>query len=118
MITIKNDHDLRLAYSIVRDFDSSITVDYKRNIRDYHKRNAETDRHIVKDYGIDGYVVLIELPEWIESHHEAREYFKEHEYIEPYYTYYDCTGRPFTSWYKVFERRGRWMAYHSVGFDV
>ena len=121
MIAIKNNHDLRVAYGIMKSFEKDsylICRDYKRSIRDYHKRNAETDRHIVKDYGIDGYVVLIELPEWIDSENEATEYFEAREYIEPYYTYYDCTGRPFTGWYKVFKRHGRWMVYHRVAFDV
>lgn len=30
---------------------------------------------------------------------------------------YDCTGQAFTSWYKVFKRRGIWYAYHCISYD-
>ena len=95
-------------------------ADEKRELRKFLRDQDErgAGNRIVRDYGIDGYVLLVELPEYLETYEEADEYFMENEYIRPYYTYYDCTGRPFTHWYKLFKRRGRWHAYHSVGFDV
>mgnify|MGYP000367666834 CR=1 FL=1 len=33
-------------------------------------------------------------------------------------TGYDCTGQEFTSWYRLFQRRGHWYAYHMVSRDV
>lgn len=33
-------------------------------------------------------------------------------------SWYDCTGKLFTVWYKVFKRRGQWHVYHMVGADV
>ena len=30
---------------------------------------------------------------------------------------YDCTGQPFTSWFKVVKRRGLWWAYHAISYD-
>lgn len=108
----------------------------KRDIRAYN----EKDKNIVDNgyfkyearyaysYGDDdnGYVELITFPLFfgteelikINSIEEADEFFREWFYIEPYYTYYDCTGRPFTSWYHVFKRRGTWFAYHRVNYDV
>lgn len=31
---------------------------------------------------------------------------------------YDCTGQPFTSWFKVIKRRGLWWVYHAIAYDV
>ena len=72
----------------------------------------------MKDDGIDGYVLLIELPETLENLRDAEEYFEERETICAVPSIFDCTGQAFTSWFKVFKRRDRFMAYHSIGFDV
>lgn len=68
-------------------------------------------------YDGDGYVEKITLPEQIETEEVAKEFMEDMIWIEPYYTYYDCTGRPFSNWYKLFCRNGHWMAYHSVSYD-
>ena len=93
-------------------------VSLKKDTRDYYKRTANKDRSLIKDYGVDGYVELIELPEYLETKDDAREYFDEEEWIHAYPSMYDCTGQRFTNWAKIFQRRGRWMAYHRVSFDV
>ena len=115
---IRDKDDLKLAYVILRMCPNSDRLpDLKRDIREYLKRDDNPDRYMVKgDW--DFYILLITLPEFIESAEEANEWFMAEEYIEPYYTYYDCTGRPFTCWYKIFQRNGRWMAYHRVNADV
>lgn len=70
MFPIKNKNDLRIAYEyleILKELRKPIDrmQDVKRAIREYiHKES--TDR-IVKDYGIDGYVVLMELPDFLEN---------------------------------------------------
>lgn len=109
-------------------------ADMKRKMRSYTKQNRNEATsygykyrwHIVKDNGIDGYVELVEFPTerygkpitFISSIDDAKEFFEEHYYIYPYYTDYDCTGKPFTEWYYVFKRNGKFYAYHSVGYDV
>ncbi len=121
MFPIKNKNDLRNAYKyleILKELRKPIDrmEDVKRAIREYtHKEN--TDR-IVKDYGIDGYVVLMELPDFLENQQDAEEYFEEGHVIHATPSIYDCTGQAFTSWYKIFKRRDRFYAYHSVCFDV
>lgn len=91
-------------------------IEIKRRIREYTNRTS--DRTIVRDYGIDGFVSLIELPEYLKSEEDATEYFEETEYIPSRCSLYDCTGRAFTQWYKIIKRRGRFLAYHSVGIDI
>lgn len=88
----------------------------KLAIREFEKRNRESK--IVSDCGIDGYVELVELPYYITDVEDAEEYFRENIYIEPYRSMYDCTGKPFTAWYRLFRRHGKYMAYHRVAFDV
>lgn len=125
---IRNSNDLKVAYeilSICKEFcsehgktesiEKKIT-EQKREIREFHKKSS--DRRIVKDYGIDGYVELVELPEFLQSEQDAEEYFEERETRHAFPSMFDCTGQAFTSWFKVFKRRNRFFAYHSIGFDV
>ncbi len=125
---VRNYSDLKVAYEILSIYKELISehgkterveeriAEQKREIRKFHKQS--NDRRIVKDYGIDGYVVLIELPETLGNMQDAEEYFEEREAISAMPSIFDCTGQAFTSGFKVFKRRGRFMAYHSVSFDV
>lgn len=121
-ITIKTKSDLKFAFYVLHTAEKlpgneKVVDDFKRAIRRYyHKPVSET--RIVKEYGIDGYITLLPLPEYLKTIDGAREYFEDVEYIQPFPSAYDCTGRPFTSWYKVFQRGGRFWAYHAVSFDV
>ena len=125
---VRNSSDLKVAYEILNIYKELISehgkterveeriAEQKREIRKFHKKGS--DRRLVRDDGIDGYVLLIELPETLENLRDAEEYFEECETICAVPSMYDCTGQAFTSWFKVFKRRGRFMAYHSVCFDV
>lgn len=122
---IKNTRDLRLAYELLnilaQHSDATIPkiVKLKQKIRAFSNGPAPRSR-IVKDYGLDGYIAVQQLPDFTDSYtlDEAVEYFHSVEVIEPPYSMYDCTGRPFTNWFKVFRRHGHWFAYHSVSYDV
>lgn len=121
---IRNDEHLRLDYMLLSIFEEGSkeghlkAVELKKRIRSY--QHLPHCSRVIRDDGIDGYVELMQLPEFLdsESKEEATEWFEKECYIEPTRFAYDCTGKPFTNWYKVFRRRGRWFAYHSVGFDV
>lgn len=104
-------------------------VSLKRDLRRYANREAAVDvglgfkceRQIIKDYGMDGYIELVSIPEvfdTLEGEDGANEFFKEFLEIHARPSMYDCTGQAFTSWYKLFKRRGQFYAYHSVCFDV
>ena len=128
MELICNQRDLRRAYEtllflkeIEREHGSSENLkihsnDLKKAIRKYFHR--KTDRRLVKDYGIDGYIELIKLPEYLETKEDAKEYFDSEERMVCRPSAFDCTGQSFTSWYKIFKRRGQFYAYHSVSVDV
>ena len=140
MIQIKNDRDFRIGYEILHDVYERLTeaggdtesrrarvIELKRNLRQYANRDNSTvdvgmgfmcERRIVKDYGMDGYVELVSVPLVFEAESEVREFFKD--FLEIHYrpSAYDCTGQAFTSWYKLFKRRGQFWIYHSVCFDV
>lgn len=123
-MTVRSKEDLRLAYWLLLEYkkegkgDCPKAGELKKTIRSYLHLPHSTE--IVRDNGIDGYTSLMQLPEFLDdaSKEEAVEWFEHECYIEPTYSAYDCTGRPFTSRYKVFRRRGHWFAYHSVAFDV
>lgn len=130
---VRNSRDLKNAYEILSIYKELLSecgklepekmksvnekiAEQKREIRKFHKESS--DRRLVKDDGIDGYVLLIELPETLGNMQDAEEYFEERETISAMPSMFDCTGQAFTSWFKVFKRRDRFMAYHSVCFDV
>lgn len=122
MFPIKNNNDLRLAYNILETYEEygknrKKLVDIKRAIREYNHKEKLFER-IVEDRGMDGYVMLMELPAFLKSKEDAEEYFEYHHAICSTPSIFDCTGRAFTSWYKVFLRRNRFFAYHSVAYDV
>ena len=133
---IRNSEDLRMKYESLllanklKNEVSSIDVDryndfineIKKEIRDYHKREDGRKEWLIKDYGIDGGIVLIELPSEInsvkiDSFELAEEYFKAYEYRRCRPSIYDCTGQVFTSWYKIIKRNNKFYAYHCISFD-
>ena len=114
------------AQHIYKDDLDNYTADFKRKLRAYaHKETAVdvgmgfmVERWVVKEYGIDGFVELVSIPDVFNSMESAEEFF--HDFIERQCrpSMYDCTGQAFTSWYKLFKRNGAFYAYHSVAFDV
>ena len=146
MNKITNDRDFRIGYEILHwvtermaedggDTESrrERVIELKRNLRQYAHRDTNTfdvgmgfmcERRIVKDDGIDGYTELVSIPEVFDTLDDdgdnpgARTFFKEFLEIHARPSMYDCTGQAFTSWYKLFKRRGQFWAYHSVCFDV
>ena len=121
MFPVKYKIDLRNAYEYLafgKEMGQPLDklAEIKREIRNYSHRIV-TER-LVKDDGIDGYVLLIELPVFLKSQTDAEEYFGNHYFLTALPSMYDCTGQAFTSGYKVFERSNNFYAYHSVSFDV
>ncbi len=126
---VRNNNDARLAFDLINFVNnyakehpamdlrnSPNIIDTKRKLRAFI--NKPKNESIVKDYGIDGYISLIRLPEKLETEEAARDYFKEEEYLVCRPSQCDCTGQAFTCWYKLFKRQGNWMAYHRIAFDV
>jgi len=114
--------DIKRGYEYIslanaRHKDVESMRDFKRALRGYICRD-DPSRRIIKG-GSDYYIELLTLgKDDGETETEAEDYFRETEFIPTPHSAYDCTGKPFTRWYKVFKRRGLWMAYHCVGFDV
>lgn len=134
---IRDSEDLRFKYATllwlkkIKDKYYSLDIDsyndsvkeIKREIRNYYKREGERKERLIKDYGIDGSIVLVELPSEInsikiDSFELAEEYFKAYEYRRCRLSMYDCTGDSYTVWYKIIKRNNKFYAYHYIGFDV
>ncbi len=98
---------------------AAFMVSIKKEIRAYNNRPAP-DSRIVKEYGIDGYLELVRLPNELDKAHKeiAADWFRANRYLEFFPTPYDCSGQKFTNRFKLFRRRGHWFAYHSVSIDV
>jgi len=117
--------DIKTGYEYInlanaRHRDVPSMRDFKRALRGYVRDVDDSDntRRIIKsDY--DGCIELVILgTDTGETEAEADAYFRETEFIPMTYSAYDCTGRLFTGWYKIFKRRGLWMAYHAIERDV
>ena len=141
MFVIRNKTDLQIAYWLLRDYQCKHNDETKKlieqmtpeqkekierkikslktEIRRYYRDHPVSDAVLVKDNGIDGYIIRYPLPDFVESKDDGEYYFKENEYIHYRPTYYDCTGQAFTGWFKVYKNTdGRWWVYHAVDFDV
>ena len=123
MYAILDDKQLRWAYMDLITFRDFGYTDYlkevKEGIRKYHARKVQP-RRIIKEYGIDGFVELEQLEDALDDwdKKDVDWWFRNNRYIECRPSLYDCSGNPFTSWYKLVRRRGHWYAYHSIAFDV
>lgn len=126
---VRNKNDLKLAYELLFMVDTlegtnkeklqKFKMEQKKAIRNYYKKQEENQKtKLVHDNRIDGYTILYPLPDYLKTLEEAKEYFEKEEYIHLIYSMYDCTGKPFTSAYKVFCRNGVFHVYHSISFDV
>ena len=129
MITqITNDKDLRLDYEILRLYEKlnkkhpgqepEIIRQIKVAIRKYRDRKADTEARVISQKNSDSMLMLVQLPEWVEDEEMAEEVFRAYYFMPVPNSQYDCTGKPFTGWHKVFKRRGRYMMYHNICFDV
>lgn len=121
-----NRKDIRLTYSLIRDFEKSLRADgADPNVSNFlvkMKRELlgaihEKPRHI---FGAtyDGFIEIVELPADLITKADAEEYVEEFVRIPYRPSYYDCTGQWFTAWTKVARRDGKWVCYHHVSMDV
>lgn len=132
---IRNNNDLKVAYHMVYTMADTIAkatrmdkgiiegmlktnaeiMDIKRSIRAYqHEQAEEREVTVVKDYGVDGFVIRFEMPDV--SDPEA--WFDDNERLVCRPSMYDCTGQAFTIWHKICRLNGKLTCYHRVGFDV
>ena len=131
---IQNKNQLRFKYETllwlnkIKNENEDCIIDLavnkiKKEIRDYYKKKEkERKEWLIKDDGMDGYIILFELPSeinsiQIDSFELAKEYFEAYEYRRCRPSMYDCTGQSFTIWYKIIKRNNKFYAYHRIGFD-
>ena len=127
MRRITNDMELRDAYEWLNIWetvpvrpDNAATVKaktdaLKRQIRAYN--NTQSDRRIVRS-AYDGAVVLINIPEGIDTREDAEDWFDAEERIIYTDRGYDCTGQPFTSWHYIGKLGGKMVCWHCISIDV
>lgn len=122
MITVHNPHDLRAFYEILHllenqcDDKTALHVEkIKMAIRAYRDRPINQAKIVRSDY--DSMVVVLPLPQHMETEEQADAYFQAHYYRKAYPSIHDCTGQVFTTWYKIFRRNGKFWAYHATSVD-
>ena len=77
---IRSENDLKLAYETINSFKEMMPMaqkpdaaleyikELKRDIRGFFRKEKEKlQRRLVKDNGIDGYIVLMQLPSFLNS---------------------------------------------------
>lgn len=120
-IRIANEADVRRYTALI--YDPDCTGRLKGAIRDAIRRyyaHSVTRTAVSADDDGTSVCEKLELPVHIFSHDAALSYFMTYFFHPHYNSMYDCTGRPFTNWYKLFQRETdlRWCAYHSWSIDV
>ena len=140
MNKINNERDYRIGYELLRILSKdggkrveSYVAELKRNLRQYASRKPVVyvgmgftcERRIIKDYGIDGYIEIVSIPEVFDNLEDsttdgpgAESFFRDFIEIQAHPSPYDCTGQRFTAWHKIVKRNGQYWAYHSVAIDV
>lgn len=140
MNRINNERDYRIGYELLRaltkDGGKSLenyVAELKRNLRQYASRKPVYDagmgftceRRIIKDYGIDGYIEIVSIPEVFDKIEDsetdgpgAESFFRDFIKIQARPSAYDCTGQSFTAWHKFVKRNGQYWVYHEVAIDV
>lgn len=140
MNRISNEKDYRIGYELLRiltkDGGKSLenyVAELKRNLRQYASRKPgyhvgmgfTCERRIIKDYGIDGYIEIVSIPEVFDKIEDsetdgpgAESFFRDFIEIQAVPSAYDCTGQSFTTWHKLVKRNGQYWAYHEVATDV
>lgn len=108
------------VYAILREIEGKAHAENYRHKR--NKKNAEygiglrkeDNRILVKDYGIDGFLVKEFIPQNLSITDLAE--IEDSETIE-IHSAYDCTGRPFTQWIQFFKVPGGYWMYHRISYD-
>lgn len=140
MNRISNERDYRIGYELLRTLTEdggksleNYVAELKRNLRQYASRKPvyhvgmgfTCERRIIKDYGIDGYIEIVSIPEVFDKIENsetdgpgAESFFRDFIEIQAVPSAYDCTGQSFTEWHKIIKRNGQYWAYHKVAIDV
>lgn len=130
MVDIRNSGDLKATYEVLMDIQALRPLpgreeavqehirELKKDIRDYFRQQKNDGRCIIRDDGIDGYIELVMLPEYLNTKDSATAYFEEKEVFQCPNLPGGCTGQPFTCWYRIGCRQGKMWAYHRVAYDV
>lgn len=123
MFTTIHNGNLRTAYEILNilaDREGDGVEEHrnriKRAVRAYHRIPADQTQIVSSD--CESLLVVFPLPAELESREAAEAYFLDHHYREIVPSMYDCTGQIFTTWYKIFKRRGQFWVYHATAMDV
>ena len=130
MYSIKNVEDLKNAYNTLmllkkkngENSGNSRAVNLmKQEIRFFNRtESAKMSKRVIRDYGKSGYITLEELPHTCEGTPDIRA-------VE---VWFECcrvktcnhtesrrkvSCEPFTMWYKIVKRNGKYYAYHRIG---
>lgn len=98
-------------------FANDLIAEEKKTIRRILRTSSPKEEcHMVRDNGIDGAWLRIKMT-GADSREAAEDQFLSEYYLEPIASAFDCTGRLFTSWYKIVQMHGDWYAYHSICRD-
>lgn len=116
----------RVACSILRELevegaegaDPASVISLKRAIRAWLNSVPETETVILSDNGVDGYSAITKLPAGVVTRRQAGAWFHDNIFAECAPSAYDCTAQRFTADQKLFQRGGRWCAFHRECFDV
>jgi hypothetical protein len=91
--------------SLVFTGDATDNSQYGLRLENNYDKNANTYTSILWANGI--------------TEEEAEVMFREEEFIPKTYSAYDCTGKAFTAWHKLYQKpNGEWWCYHRVAFDI
>lgn len=127
MTKVRNYDDVKWKLTVIHmaeghptEYNKKVVKACKKEVRKFYKRVCAPKNHwTIKDEG-DASTELIKLPDSCSNftYGQIYQYFDDYFSIPAPNSPYDCTGRPFTVWFKPVFRRGSWYVYHRINFDV
>lgn len=128
MFRISNKQDLRIAYEIMRELikenrRADHVRELKQLIREYYRNEATRLKNkgrliYGRDGGVDGYILLIKMPKWVETKDDAEIYYEEVVRLTATPSQYDCTGQHFSWGHCLCCRNGEWWVYDKRAIDI
>ena len=100
----------------------AMLAEYKHRLRYTMEEEAWhrfTAGRCIKDFGDGSAIMLVPILEayFNSPLDEVARIFENNYEMHCANSPYDCTGQPYTAWYKLVNRRGMWYAYHYIGID-
>ena len=88
----------------------------KRNLRRFYGQPGPR-RRIIKENGINNYIEVVEMPDYVRTKEDAEDFFDNVIYMPFYVCGIYSNGKKYTLGHRIMKRGEYYIAYHEVWID-